>query len=241
LKSSVKDSKLKEKKEKDKVLVAICTYRDKEYCFKEFKKAIDKISYKNKEVIWCDTSPDDEYSKLLEKRGCNVIKSGYVSDKRINIRDGQNQLRDYFLKGDYDYFMCIESDVIVPKNIIQQLLKLNSPVASGWYDLRSGIPCISLTGPRESKTVVCPPKSRLMKKSQLQVFMAGLGVCLIRRDVLKKIEFKVFREFDPFTFSEKMWYSDVFFYLDCKYWGFPVYVKGSLYCPHIIEKNEEKE
>ena len=55
-----------------------------------------------------------------------------------NATHTRNVAREQALKSDCSHFLWIDSDVVPPPDTIEQLAKMNSEVAGGWYPVRDG-------------------------------------------------------------------------------------------------------
>ena len=215
-----------------KVLIAIPTYNKKEYCLPEFLKALENLTYPNYDVIFCDTSPGNDYFEKLKGMGLNVLKSNFNNiDSRLNLRDGRNILRMHFLTHDYDYYFSLEDDNIPPKDIIQRLLEVNEDVVGGWYTFRNEYPSVILGNPYNTGFRANIP---LWEKtpSVFKCFSMGLGCVLIKKYVIEKFKFKV--EQASHNGEDLHWNDDIFFYLNCDDVQIKCYCVKNLQIPHIV-------
>lgn len=55
-----------------------------------------------------------------------------------NATHTRNEAREQALKSDCTHFLWVDSDVVPPPDAIQQLAKMQSEVAGGWYPVRDG-------------------------------------------------------------------------------------------------------
>lgn len=115
--------------EKDKVFIAVYTNKVKSYCDEKFFNNLKNLSYNNQELYLVDNSEDFQYvDRLAEISSCKTIDRIQIDlDPKDTlflrrVTGSVNYLRSEFLKTDSKYFIIIESDVLVPSNLIEQLL-----------------------------------------------------------------------------------------------------------------------
>lgn len=136
---------------------------------------------------------DLEYDGVLDwyqqVGGDNFHSAGETVTAKYN--DG----RDVFLAGKWSHMLCLETDMIVPKDSIQKLLALDTDIAYALY-------CFRHLGNKKwnaarSVTVESwhsfsdePDYSRNMWGSQVATAGLGMGCTLIRRSVLETLAFR---------------------------------------------------
>lgn len=211
-----------------KVLVCCPTYSGKDYVFDRYIERVKSLTYKNYDILIVDTSKDDSYFEKLKTYDIKVLKGKWDERSKIRMTNAQNMIREELLKGDYTHMLMLESDLIPPKDIIEQLMEHDKSVVSGWYYItKEPRPCLS----REWTLVDMkfaqkePLLVELAKERLYKVFSGSFGCSLIKREVLEKIKFKVFAGFSH--------HSDTWFYFDCEREGFEVYVDTDLLIPHF--------
>jgi len=111
---------------KPKVLIGTVTYEGKDYCFDKFLENLKKISYENYDFIIIDNSKTDEYYKKLKSLGLNAFRTPRGNNSREAIAFSMNFMRDYFLKGKYDYLLTLESDLFPNAKVIDRLIAYRS-------------------------------------------------------------------------------------------------------------------
>ena len=117
-----------------KVLIGCPTFKGKEYCINKYLNGLVKIDYDQKFFMLVDNSKDDEYIKLLKSKGITAIKGKhYPGNPQKSVYESRNILRDRFLKGDFEYFLSLEQDVVIPFDGLKKLLENNKRVCSGVY------------------------------------------------------------------------------------------------------------
>lgn len=129
---------------KPRVLVASAVHDSKEYILDEFLKKIGQLTYKPLGIYLCDSSRTADYSnKILYKAkemGINlrVERDVWCSDFRGRMVTAHNKLREAALKGNYDYLLIIDQDVLVEPDIIEKFISHKKKVISGIYVLNMG-------------------------------------------------------------------------------------------------------
>lgn len=178
------------------ILVGIVTYDGHRYAIEKLLDAIKKFTYRNFTLLFVDNSASDEYKKLLEDKGHQVIKDSAEGTRIERIIRGRNILRQACLDGGHDYLFFLDTDVIPPRDALERLLQHHKEVVSGVY-LRAArrgdgklemLPSlfVSLPDGRIRTTRI----QEVLKNDFIPIAAAGLGCCLIYHTVLKKITFR---------------------------------------------------
>ena len=144
--------------------------------------------------------------------------------------------RESVLCGHYDAMLVIESDIIPPPDTLQKLAALNADVAYGVYRFRvSDVVNIFERYPGTSRNMgesltIHPHKlRRAVKIGKTPCSGAGLGVTLIRRNVLEVL---------PFRLEENTAHCDTWFNIDVLRGGFSQWADMSVICGHKTEQGE---
>jgi len=115
-----------------KVMIAVNTYPGHGYCREEFVERLKEIRdcHGNSEIVIAWNG-----KKRWGFKGLQVINyNPKPGEKGIDILlNKSNLLRNWFLKGDYTHFFSIESDIIPPVNVLNQLLSREKDIVSGMY------------------------------------------------------------------------------------------------------------
>lgn len=218
----------------NKVLVGCPTSFHKEYCLAEYANAVKGLSYKNKDILLVDNSPDDEYIKKIKSLGLQAIKGPFFEGARDRIIASRNVLRKKVLDEGYEYFLSLEQDVIPPADIIERLMGHDKKIITGIYFVRNVFPggitalvplAYKLT---DKKTLTMEPLSdeEWQSGKLMNIVSCGLGCVMIHRDVLKDISFRYEKEKDSF--------DDRWFCIDAYKKGIEMYADTSVRCRHRI-------
>lgn len=228
-------------KKNPSVLVGVATSEHKDYCVKEFIEQLKGFNYDNYSIFVVDNSYDKQHTKIFEKEGIEVDhvtrykQNGNEKRHNVLLTESQNRIRTKFLEGEYDYLLMLESDCFVNKNIISWGVSHEAPVYSLTYPIKVGryktpSQCLQylhiLRGKGQKKvmsnTLMLPPKITIpysckqitdhRLSNNMTLTHNGLGCCLIHRDVMQLVEFRIDRANDIAT--GKMTFSDTFFYTD---------------------------
>jgi cellulose synthase/poly-beta-1,6-N-acetylglucosamine synthase-like glycosyltransferase len=197
-------SKIPRNKLLPKILIAIPTYDAKNYCLEAFIDNIRNFTYPKDriDIFIADNSKDNKNALMINKKyGIKTFWKDYsgmgVMEK---LADSHNQLRRFFLDGEYDYMFHLESDIFPPKDIIEQLLWCRKPIVNGLYqvfDASWRSPCIALQDDKHELSDSFVFHTTLdnfhhfwtdgtLKKT----FIAGIGCCLMKRKVMKNFKFR---------------------------------------------------
>jgi hypothetical protein len=227
-----------------KILIGCPTASLYEYCIDQYLDGIKAKTYRNFNVFLVDNSENDDYSKLLRKKGIGVIRCNDGKTTKEKVINSRNLIRQKVLDEGYEYFLSLEQDVIPLPNFIEKLLNHDKKIITGIYYRPVKVNYTKKDGEIvKSEDVLIPvlykftdQKDKMKKymaeevevSQLLRVRAAGLGCMLIHRSVLEKIKFRV-----PET--SKGW-DDVWFCKDAIEAGFEIFADTALKCKHLIAK-----
>ncbi len=225
-----------------KILVC-CTVADvKEYCLEPYIQAIKKLTYKNKDILLADNSKTDDYMNKIKLMGINCIKTENKNTIPESVIFGMNYLREYTLKNDYDYMLCLQQDVIAPPNLIELLLEPKKDIVTGVAPhllLQDGkAKEIALLGIEDKNN---PNKYRYIEYPTLLKYKSGIvkvDFCamtcvLISRKVLEIIKFRYEKRQNSTSELDVDW-DDMCFCRDIKKEGLEIYVNIAAKCDHLF-------
>lgn len=218
-----------------KVLVVTTTYEKKDYCFKEFMEHVSKLTYPNMKHIFIDNSKNLNYANKLRRRGVKAIHIERGNNTREAIARSCNYGRKLALEGNYDYMFMLESDVMPPPNIIENLMIQAKDVITGLYyigDKHKGqrVPCITIE--KWNDQLMCWG-TRLLKvdefddwinKGVKQCQAGSFGCCLISKNILQKFGFYYCHELNG--------HPDIYFFNELRNNKRQVFVHTDLICGH---------
>jgi hypothetical protein len=216
-----------------KILIAIPTYRGKDYCWIRFFANMKALYPANHQIdyVVVDNSKDPYYVQYLRSFGIHALRTPPQGRTQHTLANTHNLLREYFLKGDYDYMFHLESDLFPPTMSLVQLLEIGAPVACGLYYLNKGLRnslCLFKhfqigieSGWQEVDTKYM---AHFLTGKPERIYAAGIGCALIRRDVLESIKFR--------WVENSNYHPDMFFYEDCHNQGITVMGHTGLIVPH---------
>lgn len=217
-----------------KILMFSPTYEGKDYIFKEFYKHFTSIDYPNLDWMIIDNSKDESYVNKLRREGYqhihHVPRSG---NSRNALSNAQNYARQRAIDGGYDYLFSVESDVLVPKDILKKLLSFDKQVVGAVYFLKNKhleTPCIFFTdvkpnGMRGTRLMHPREAPGFLGRGLQRVHGAGMGCTLLRRDVFSRFMFWTDERFDNK-------HSDVYYYMELENAGIPVFVDTNTIVEH---------
>lgn len=231
-----------------KILIFTSIYDAKDYCLDEFVNKALKITYPNKHHIFIDNSANKDYFLKLKRKlqplGFSVYHIERGSNSREAIARTQMFARNKAITGNYDYLFSLESDIMVPSNILEQLLKHGKDVITALYhigDRKKGqrVPCITL--PDYNKylnafgTRLLSPEewSSYTRQGLKQVQAGGFGTCLIHK--------RIFRRFPFFYDPRFQGHSDIYFFNTLFMSRIPVFVDTDIVCEHKNSNWDEVE
>ena len=206
-----------------KILVGCPWNAKKAYILDRYVNRLKELDYDNYEIVLSDNSSDETFKDKIEKEyGIKVLKSPWHIKSRQRIVNSRNQLRQYALDNNFDYYMSIEADVIPPKDIIRVLLSHDKKIVGGWYyvgDPNHARPCVSQEWKAigDENIVQAPPTPVVMAQNRLmKAFLGSMGIMLISKEVLEKIPFRCFEHFSH--------HDDTWFFFDAEARGFEVWI-----------------
>lgn len=230
-----------------KILLASPTSDAKGYCLREWASCVTDSEFSKTpfDILIVDNSATKSNVKTIEKAFKGKAKVLHYSSKKgesvhVKIANSNEIIRKYAIDNNYDYLFFNESDVFVPQNGLDYLLKKNAQVISLPYFIGQHYQSFLLD---YSPTIVGREKELHIKpllKSFIdfdgkvkRVHLAGLGAMLIKIDVLKQVDFKIDKENGAFSdahFSEKLQQANI-----------PIYRASKHLCKHKNQNWKEQK
>lgn len=223
-----------------KILVCAPQHISKMYAWSAYSNVLRNLTYENVEFFFSDNSDTEDNSNFIKSQGfnCEHLKPKKGESLFSKITQSHEACRAYFLKGDYDYMLHLETDVIPPIDIIERLLQKELPVVSAMYDIGVGFERYGMIhglAKHETLNIKGYKSVDYLKESEVievngfttKVLGCGLGCVLIRRDIVSMVKF---RNDDKILAS-----ADTFWSMDLYANSVPLYLATDIYCKHMNE------
>ena len=224
---------------KPKVLVACPIAEEKDYCFDYFAEQLKSFDYPNYDVLLVDNSNSYTFTGKIKEKGIKVIRKPRQKKFPTEfICESMNTIRDYFLKGSYDFLFILEADVFVPKDTISYMVNFNLPVHNITYFINDGDKrtiCLQSINQQFRRTkVLTPETSYIPFTGEIKEFVdfqiddnttligSGYGCTMIKREVVELIKFRI--EWNNDKRTAKPTFPDTYFHLDLHHLGISNYL-----------------
>lgn len=163
----------------------------------------------------------------------------YAFSENSLVYDARNGMADIAITYGFDYLMFIDSDIVFREDAVDKLIEHNADVCTGvYYSRRDDHEPLIFS---EIKPRTLFHKAKLTKVKEVlpyqQIEACGMGFCLIKTDVLKKIKKRHKTPFEPI----KGMGEDYSFCYKCKKHGIKIYADGDITLFHIGKKEYGKE
>ena len=233
-----------------KILVSAPTASAKHYCFEKWIDNVMKFTYPNFQVRLFDNTLDNGESvnfqnELFKKKyGENnddflAIHSDSTNSKGLidRMAKSHNDCRLYAINNDFDYILHLESDVLPPSNVIEQLLSHNKDVCGAVYYRDEGVSRRLMVQQRIYRSAQNIATENATTRydvnfcdGSLQIAAhIGLGCVLISKKILQTIPFRFVHWSESHGIAM---HPDVYFGEDCFTNKIKIYCDTSLICSH---------
>lgn len=224
---------------KESVLIGCPTYEKQGYCLDRFAARLKELTFKDKEVLFVDNSSTPEYAEKIRAKGFRVIynpvmQTGATKNSPYDISpiiSNRNIIIKEFLAGKYTHLLWLDTDVLVPTDAIERLLKHDKPITFGIYlggqKIKGTVklaPVIYDFAPKEGYLKMVPV-NRVMGEEVFEVLAGGFGCCLIKKEVVKAVQLRQNKELGGG--------EDILFCKDAREKGFRSYADTSIKCTHM--------
>ena len=123
-----------------RVLIGAPTSDRHAHLLEDWIKSLDSFTYPNFDVLLVDTTEKADYFKKLKKQKVHnklikVIRKpwDYKKDHILqHLAYSREEIRQYFLKNNYDFLFFLDDDIFLPKYSIQKLLSADKDCV-GFY------------------------------------------------------------------------------------------------------------
>lgn len=225
-----------------KVLVA-CPQSDvKLYCWDQWVDNVQQFTYPAFAVFLADNSLTNNFSRKIRQAGmdCQWIKP-FGKSLMQRIAESHEACRQTAIRGDFDYMLHLESDVLPPHDIIEALLSRRKSVVGAVYHIGIGksrelmLQVVEETD--DEHFVVTRPAGadaiHLMNLGVNKVFSVGLGCVLIHKSVFPHFRFRYEKGINQ--------HPDSFFANDLYRKGIDIYADTSIVCEHLNQPHSIQE
>lgn len=126
------------------VIIGVPTYSGKSYCEDKFFDALLAINYPRNRmlILVIDNSLDNgKYANHLKGKYPELKIIHEANPEHVvyeRLANSHEYLRKAALKANTQYLLHLESDVIVPKDIVQKMLLCRKPIVSPIYHISNG-------------------------------------------------------------------------------------------------------
>lgn len=162
------------------------------------------------------------------------VPDGYKLDFQYFYGYQVDQIRNLIASWakNYDYLMSVDSDIVLPRDTLTKMLAADKDIISGLYIQR-----IPNTQTLEvymdyAGGVVNIPYPMLINSPISEIAACGMGCCLIKGEVFRKMEYPHFYYKSALDHKDTV-SEDVYFCLKARAAGFTVWADPSIKCDHI--------
>lgn len=224
-----------------KVLIGVITSKANDHAMHDFLDSLGKFSYSAAKAMFYDCSNDEAHMNHILAHNFNVVSP--KEDKKLTKEEKKFKAKEllsaFAIEHNYDYLLLLDSNMIIPFDSIERLLRHKKDIVAGIYQSKFIVGKKIRIGP----LVILPDKNgkgrfastnELRDNELIEVDAAGLGCCLISKKALQKIKFRL---------DKNIKRDDFAFFLDAKSAGFKAYADTSVKCqpmffPHGDARNQ---
>lgn len=163
------------------------------------------------------------------------IKTGKaLNDLYENCSFNRNYARQMALASDADYFLFVDSDIILPPTAISEFMlqaeKANKKIMGGYYQIGDGR---YAAGKWVADNVFY--NFLRVEKSLVRTDMIGMGCAFLAREVVEKIPFESGTNMTATTYNDlKVMLGECIVFGNRAYeHGYDMFVVGEVHCGHI--------
>jgi FkbM family methyltransferase len=164
-----------------------------------------------------------------------VIPPGYTTEFQYffgyQIDQIRNLIADWGKR--YDYLLCVDSDIVLPPDTLVKMLAHNVDIISGIYIQRKAEPRLEIYIEHRGGLNNLSIEDMYAEPTDLrEVGGVGMGCCLIRGEVLRKMEYPHF-VYQSALDHEHTFSEDLYFCRAARTAGFHVWMDRSIVCEHV--------
>lgn len=194
---------------------------------------------KNKRILVALPTRKDIETSTWQSINRLKVPDGYELDIETfygyQIDQIRNLIAKYSIDLEYDYVLCIDSDIILPNDALVKLLNAKKDIISGVYTQRKhDVHIVEVYEHRENGAVLNIPYENMMKKTlgPFRVAGFGFGCVLVDAKVFRALSWPWFEYRDAETFRDTV-SEDITFCMKAEAHGFELWCDPSIKCPHI--------
>ena len=147
------------------------------------------------------------------------------------VDKARNDLVNMAINNNCDYVFFLDSDVLMPPNAIDKLLDMQVDIASGLY-FTKGKPFLPVARVKEGDRHFFLEDFEFNEIREVQG--VGMGCCLIKTDVFKKLEFPYFKlEWRKYEGQDYQIAEDIYFCDEAIKAGYKVHLNTGVVCEHF--------
>jgi hypothetical protein len=184
-------------------------------------------------AVPCPEKVHSEFAQCLAMMSAQLVATGHTVEVGICIGSylakNRRELSEFFLNHNFDYLLWLDSDMMIPPDACTRLLSHNVEVAACNYRKRRFPNPIFIACNYKDEFFGPSEEVQVKEDSPETEFIdaTGFGCCLIRRDVLERIEKPHF----IVHYDEKKNLEigeDIYFFEKCKRHGIKVLCDNQL-------------
>lgn len=185
------------------------------FCFSDQKLAIQK-GKENSLKVNVFKRPEPDKNKIT----CSYwnIGTGMRETELMQLSYLRNQALEK--ARDYDYLYFIDSDLVIPEDVIDKLLLTEADIALGWY-FHKRLPVLALAWEGKKVETI---DSDVEKKKIVDIYTGGNGGVLFNKNVVKNVRYNLYNGDEP---------EDTVFYKKAKEQGFSLRADLRLHYQHL--------
>ena len=164
-----------------------------------------------------------------------IVPEGYQTQFQFfygyQIDQIRNLIADWGKK--YDYLFCVDSDIILPTDTLVKMILHDKDIISGLYIQRIvGTHTLEIYTDNDTGGVTNIPYRLVENQGLIEISACGMGCCLIKGEVLRKMEYPHFVYKSAIEHRNTV-SEDVYFCKKARSLGFSVWADVSIKCDHV--------
>jgi hypothetical protein len=222
------------------ILTGVVTFSGQRHCRADFMASLANLSYAHLDFLFVTNSGEQDRQDLWQAarplrdqgRPVTVEISPPAADAMGSILANRRALRRMFLAGEWEWLFAVDSDILPPPHAVETLLGHGEDtvtgVCLGGFAEDDDTSDTSVVRP----VIYAPDKpgyvrqmliAELIEPAFFPVALAGLGCCLLHRDVLAAVDFRL---------PSPQGGEDTAFFRDARTAGFTLWCDTRVKCRH---------